>query len=263
MANDRAKMRTQPVLEVVCHAPGLKSLYFEKPFEAEPGQFVNLWVPGVDEKPFSVSDLSGGRMEISVKAYGAFSTRLLEAKPGDFLGIRGPFGKGFELEADGLLVAGGIGLAPIRFLSKRLQAAGLEHRTVIGLRSRADLIFPDEYASGADLMSEDGSVGGKGLVTGRLEAMLAERRPRVVYGAGPEKMLLAVRDLADRFQVPFQLSFERYMKCGFGLCGQCCLDGEGLRVCCEGPVFNREDLAKITELGKPHRTASGRRPAGS
>ncbi|MGC4116868.1 MAG: dihydroorotate dehydrogenase electron transfer subunit [Myxococcales bacterium] len=259
MAHDRAKMRTLKVLEVVMHAPGLKSLYFEQPFEATPGQFVNLWVPGVDEKPFSVSDLSGGRMEISVKAYGAFSTRLLETKAGEFLGVRGPFGRGFKLEPEGILVAGGIGLAPIRFLSKRLAAAGLAHRTVIGVRSKSDLIFPSEYAS-ADLTSEDGSAGGKGLVTGRLEAMISERRPRVIYGAGPEKMLLAVRDLADRFDVPYQLSMERYMKCGFGLCGQCCMDGEGLRVCCEGPVFNREDLAKITELGKPHRTASGRRP---
>ncbi len=259
MANDRAKMRTLAVREVVTHAPGLKSLYFEQPFEAAPGQFVTVWVPGVDEKPFSVSDMSGGRMEISVKAYGAFSTRLLESKPGDFLGVRGPFGRGFALEPDGLLVAGGIGLAPIRFLSKRLAAAGWPHRLVVGVRSRGDLIFPEEYA-GCELTSEDGSVGGRGLVTGRVEAMLAERRPRVIYGAGPEGMLLAVRDLADRFDVPYQLSMERYMKCGFGLCGQCCLDGEGLRVCCEGPVFTREDLAKITELGKPHRTASGRRP---
>jgi len=260
MANsDRAKMRTLRLLEVVQHAPGLKSLYFEQPFEAQPGQFVNLWIPGVDEKPFSVSNLAGGRMEISIKAYGAFSTRLIESKPGDWLGVRGPFGKGFRLEPDGLLVAGGIGLAPIRFLSKRLEAAGLAHRTVIGLRSKDDLIFPAEYA-GAALMSEDGSVGGKGLVTVRVEELIAERRPSVVYGAGPEKMLLAVRDLADRFEVPYQLSFERYVKCGFGLCGQCCLDGEGLRVCCEGPVFTREELAKITELGKPHRTASGRRP---
>lgn len=261
MANDRAKMRTLKVLEVVAHAPGLKSLYFEKPFEVQPGQFVNLWVPGVDEKPFSVSDLTGSRMEISVKAYGPFSTRLLETKAGEFLGVRGPFGQGFRLEPDGILVAGGIGLAPVRFLAKRLAVAGLAYRTVVGVRSKADLIFPAEHA-GADLMSEDGSVGGKGLVTARLEAMLAERRPRVVYGAGPEKMLLAVRDLADRFEVPYQLSLERYMKCGFGLCGQCCMDGEGLRVCCEGPVFGREDLARITELGEPHRVASGRRPAG-
>lgn len=261
MANDRAKMRTLKVLEVVAHAPGLKSLYFEKPFEAGPGQFVNLWIPGVDEKPFSVSDLTATRMEVSVKAYGAFSTRLMETKAGELLGVRGPFGQGFELEPDGLLVAGGIGLAPVRFLAKRLAAAGLAHRTVVGVRSTSDLIFPAEYA-GADLMSEDGSVGGKGLVTARVEAMLAERRPKVVYGAGPEKMLLAVRDLADRFDVPYQLSMERYMKCGFGLCGQCCMDGEGLRVCCEGPVFDREDLARITELGKPHRAASGRRPAG-
>ncbi|MBI5543250.1 MAG: hypothetical protein HY901_05140 [Deltaproteobacteria bacterium] len=128
---DPAKMRTLRVLEVVEHGPGLKSLYFEQPFEAEPGQFVNVWIPGVDEKPFSISDLSGGRLELSVKAYGAFSSRLLEARPGDYLGIRGPFGHGFRLESDAVLVAGGIGLAPIRFLSHRLTARGMAHRVVI------------------------------------------------------------------------------------------------------------------------------------
>lgn len=255
----RAKMRTLPVLEVVAHGPGLKSLYFEQTFDGAPGQFVNLWIPGVDEKPFSISDLAGGRMELSIKAYGPFSTKLMDAKPGDRLGIRGPFGHPFRLEPDGLLAAGGIGLAPLRFLARRLEAKGLSYRLAIGLRSKADLIFPAEYAS-ASLASEDGSIGTKGLVTGRVEALIDERRPRLIYGAGPEPMLLAVQAIAERREVPYQLSFERYMKCGFGLCGQCALDGSGIRVCTEGPVLEREALEGVTDLGQPHRTASGRRP---
>ncbi|MBI5543251.1 MAG: hypothetical protein HY901_05145 [Deltaproteobacteria bacterium] len=131
------------------------------------------------------------------------------------------------------------------------------------MNSSADLIFPADY-QGAALASEDGSVGRRGLVTSLLEEMLESGpRPRAVYGAGPERMLLAVQELVTRFEVPFQLSFERYMKCGFGLCGQCALDGSGVQVCTEGPVLERQDLEGVTDLGQPHRTASGRRPATS
>jgi dihydroorotate dehydrogenase electron transfer subunit len=258
----RAKVRTLQVLEVVTHAPLLASLYLEQTFEADPGQFVNVWIPGLDEKPFSISDLSGGRLELTVKGIGPFSRRMAGMKAGEWLGIRGPFGHGFSLQGEAILVAGGSGLAPIRFLAKRLAARSLPFRLAIGVRTASDLIFPADLG-GAELMSDDGSLGGAGLVTVRLAQMLATRRPAIVYGAGPEPMLLAVRDLAERAGVPYELSLERYMKCGFGICGQCCLDGLGVRVCTEGPVLKREDLEGVTDLGKPHRTASGRRAAGS
>jgi len=261
MSLDRAKMRTLRVLEVVRHGPQLGSFYLERTFDAEPGQFVNVWVPGLDEKPFSISDLTATRLELSVKAVGRLSTRLLEMRSGDWVGLRGPFGRGFSIQDDSLLVAGGSGLAPVRFLAHRLAERGFAFRLAIGVKTRADLFFSEEYEK-HEPMSEDGSVGGTGLVTQRVAQWIGERRPRQICAAGPEPMMLAVRALADRAEVPYELSLERYMKCGFGLCGQCCLDGAGLRVCCEGPVFRREDLEGITELGQPHRMASGRRPPG-
>jgi dihydroorotate dehydrogenase electron transfer subunit len=254
-----AKMHTYPVVRVVEHGPFLKSFYFQKHFHAEPGQFVNLWIPGVDEKPFSISDMDGELMELSVKAVGPFSRKLMEAKVGDWLGIRGPFGKGFSLERDSIVVGGGIGIAPLRFLRRRLEEKGLKHRVLWGLRTKADLIFPEELGRGAELMSEDGSVGGKGLVTERLEQMLERERPQLIYGAGPEPMLLAVLRIAEQRGIPYQLSFERYMKCGIGICGQCCMDGSGIRLCVEGPVLGPSEVAEVTDLGEPHRIASGRR----
>ena len=258
MSLDKAKMRTAPILEVVEHAPALASLWTEQLFEVEPGQFVNVWIPGLDEKPFSVSDLSKGRMELTVKGIGPFSRRLASMKPGERLGLRGPFGHGFSLTDDSLLVAGGTGLAPIRFLARRLAARALAYRLAIGVRSKADLIFPAEW-SDARLSSDDGTLGTRGLVTSVMEQLIAERRPKLVCAAGPEPMLVAVREIATRLGLSFELSFERYMKCGFGICGQCCLDGTGLRVCTEGPVLKRKDLEGVTDLGLPHRTASGRR----
>lgn len=256
---DKAKIRTLRVLEVVEHAPLLVSLYVERIFDAEPGQFVNVWLPGLDEKPFSISDLTATRMELSAKGIGTFSKKLVAVKPGEWIGIRGPFGNGFSLQDDGLLVGGGTGVAPLRFLAHRLSERGFTYRTAVGVRTRSDLFFATDYDA-ADVMSDDGSIGGKGLVTARVEQLLQEKRPRMLYVAGPEPMLLAVRALAERLDVPYELSLERYMKCGFGLCGQCSLDGAGHRVCTEGPIFGRGALEGVTELGLPHRIASGRRP---
>jgi dihydroorotate dehydrogenase electron transfer subunit len=252
-------MRTFKVVRVIEHAPLLKSFYVDAPFAAEPGQFVNLWIPGVDEKPFSISDLADGLLELSVKGLGSFTRRLMDVRPGDWLGIRGPHGSPFRLEDNSVLVGGGIGFAPLRFLARRLRDAGLKHRVAIGVRARDDLIFSTEL-TGYEIASEDGSVGELGRVTGVLEPMLDAARPRAIYAAGPEPMLLAVRDIAKQRGIPAQLSLERYMKCGVGLCGQCCLDGPGARVCVEGPVFEGSALEGVTELGAPHRTASGRRP---
>jgi len=256
-----AKMRTYPVVSVVSHGPGLKSFRFEKPFAAKPGQFVNVWLPEVGEKPISISELNEKELELTVKAVGPFTRRMMEVQAGDWLGLRGPYGSAFGLKPDALLVAGGVGLAPLRFLSRTMERAGWAHRLLVGIRTASELAFPADYRdrSWVRLASDDGSVGTQGLVTKLVEAAIEERRPRVICAAGPEPMLLAVRELALKAGIPHELSFERYMKCGVGICGQCCLDGEGLRMCVEGPVLDERQLQKVTELGKPHRSASGRR----
>ena len=100
-------MRSQPIRQVATHSAELKSFLFEQTFDAEPGQFVMLWIPGLDEKPFSVSDVWDGKIEITAKAVGPFSRALMDCKPGDRLGLRGPFGRGFRPRGRGLVVAGG------------------------------------------------------------------------------------------------------------------------------------------------------------
>ena len=75
---------------------------------------------------------------------------------------------------------------------------------------------------------------------------------------GPEIMEMKVAEICYKNNIPFEVSLERYMKCGFGICGQCCVDPVGWRMCVEGPVIDGEKLKKITEFGKYHRTASGK-----
>jgi len=266
-------MKTFPVVRVTEHHPALKSFYFETPFRASPGQFVNVWLPGMDEKPFSVSDVDCGLMEITVRAVGPFTRAMMNTRVRDYLGLRGPFGNGFQVMDNALLVGGGIGIAPIRFLANTMKRAGHSMTVLLGGRAGTEVVFQDDFSAlDAAIFTEDGSIGTAGLVTDGLDRAGAGARARAGAGAGagsgfstlcacgPEGMLLAVRKWAEQRGLHYQLAFERYMKCGIGICGQCSLDGSGIRLCTEGPVLNSEQLAGVTELGKPQRDASGRRP---
>lgn len=253
-------MHSLPIRQVVAHSAELKSFQFEQTFAAEPGQFVMLWIPGLDEKPFSVSDVRDGWIEITAKAVGPFSRALMECRPGERLGVRGPFGRGFRPRGRGLVVGGGMGIAPLRYLVHRLAQDGFEFSTVLGARTVWDLMFADEFArSGAQLATDDGSVGEKGLVVTLAERLCVRRPLDVLYGCGPEPMLVALKKLADRLGVDCQLSLERYMKCGIGVCGSCCVDGSGICICREGPVLDKAELDRVADFGLPHRDATGRR----
>lgn len=254
------EMHSLPIEQVVFHAAGLKSFLFEQTFAVEPGQFVLLWIPGLDEKPFSVSDVRDGLIELTAKAVGPFSRALLERKPGDRLGLRGPFGRGFRPRGRGLVVGGGMGIAPLRYLAHRLERDGMEFKTVLGARSGQELMFADDFARlGAQFATDDGSLGKQCLVTS-LAARLCEEEPfDVIYGCGPEPMLMALKKLADQTGSDCQLSLERHMKCGIGVCGSCCVDGSGICICREGPVLDRTELDRVADFGLPHRDATGAR----
>lgn len=256
----RGEMHTHPVEEVIVHHEGLKSFVFEQTFGIEPGQFVMLWIPGVDEKPFSVSDVRNGKIEITAKAVGLFSRALMDCAPGTRLGLRGPFGRGFRPRGRGLVVGGGMGIAPLRYLVHRLSRDGAEFQTVLGARTARDLMFADDFTRlGAHFATDDGSLGKKGFVLPLAEKLCAEEKFNIIYGCGPEPMLVALKALADRFGIDCQLSLERHMKCGIGVCGSCCVDGSGLCICREGPVLDSAQLNQITDFGLPHRDATGAR----
>ena len=254
-------MRTFPIKKIVEHGPGVKSFYFERMFGTRPGQFINLWLPGVDEKPFSVSCEFNGLMEISVKAYGAFTKELMKRQVGDRLGLRGPFGHGFTLKENSLLIGGGIGIAPLRLLAQNLSDSGMRFVSLMGAATEYELIFKSDFEaiSNCYFYTDDGSFGRKGLVTENLLKIIRAEKIEYIFAAGPEIMFVKVKELIDPLNIPYEFCMERYMKCGIGICGQCVLDDSGVRLCVEGPVLNQEDLKGVTELGKVHRNASGRR----
>jgi dihydroorotate dehydrogenase electron transfer subunit len=215
-------------------------------------------------------------LTLTIARVGPFSTALHERKVGDRVGWRGPYGRGFSLHKDrpALLVSGGCGVAPLYFLATRAVEQGLPTTVALGARSAFDLPYVEQFRTlGVDLLlaTDDGSLGYRGNVTDAIHGTLDSNRksqmanqhsairilPSAIYACGPEPMLVAIHHLCREHAVPGQLSLERHMKCGFGLCGQCALDG--YLVCRDGPVFDVEQLDGLRDFGHAHRSATGRR----
>ncbi|MFW5808805.1 MAG: dihydroorotate dehydrogenase electron transfer subunit, partial [Spirochaetota bacterium] len=132
-------------------------------------------------------------------------------------------------------------------------------------RSADELLFPGGLIDAANQYdcTDDGSAGEKGTVLDICALHLRYTDYDSIAVSGPEPMLQAVINSLDGLNVPSFFLIERYMKCAIGICGQCSLDPDGVRVCVEGPVFERSRLAALTEFGSYKRDAAGlRRPFG-
>lgn len=227
-----------------------------------PGQFIMLW-DFEDEKPMSISLIDPIKEEIgiSIKRVGKFTSHVHSLNEGDRLGLRGPYGRGFQLIGSKILaVGGGIGMAPISAFVDFALERGVEVDVVCASLTLSELLFRDRMQkAGARVLSctDDGSCGFRGFATHRVQELLDENEYDLIVCCGPELMMKGVLDLADRKQIPSQFSMERWMKCALGLCGQCCVDDTGWRVCVEGPVFWGHELKMIKEFGKYHRDSTG------
>jgi dihydroorotate dehydrogenase electron transfer subunit len=244
--------RMMRIIEVHQETTGLCSIWVEGAIPFHPGQFIMVWVPELDEKPYAVSQTAPGRMAMLVRARGPFSTHLSGMKPGEQIGLRGPYGRGFTLKPGGVIVAGGCGMAILAPLKDRLPDAPL----IFGALSANEVIYRKRFPD-ARICTDDGSLGVHGLPTELLKVELDRRPVSIVYTCGPEVMMRAVFDLCEARGVECEAALERYMKCGFGLCGQCAC-GEML-VCRDGPVFNSASLRRMEEFGRTARLKTGGR----
>jgi len=223
-----------------------------------PGQFFMTWLPRFDEKPYALSHLDAERMAITVHRRGPFSTRLCELRAGAKVGFRGPYGRGFwDIEKYAgsprvALMGGGCGTAVLAPLAERLPRATL----VQGANSASMLVYLDRFPSQV-VFTDDGSAGRNGYPTEWLKERAAAGGLDMVYTCGPEVMAEAVVSICRDAGVGCQVSMERYMKCGIGVCGQCECDGR--LVCKDGPTFSREELARMPSFGRARRDKSGRR----
>lgn len=227
-----------------------------------PGQFVMaLTDAGRDpylRRAFSVFDVSRGdgpcRLELLGKVIGPGTARLAARRAGDTVRILGPLGRGFRLEPAGraALVAGGVGSAALLLLARALAAAGTTFDVLYGGRRAADLACADRFAelaqsAGGELLpvTEDGSLGRRGLVTELLDEGLDARRWQHVYTCGPMPMMAHVATLAARHGVRGQAALETPMGCGYGACLGCAVphrEGRFALCCQDGPVFDLDEV---------------------
>jgi len=248
-------------VDIIGESRSVRTFVLGDAVDAQPGQFIMTWLPGVDEKPLSIA--WDNPLTIAVAAIGPFSYALHEKKIGDIVGWRGPYGRPYRLDParPALLVGGGYGAAPLYFLARRAQAQGIAVTVALGARKADDLIFVRRFEEAGIpiiLATDDGSLGFHGYVTAavRADGILEDRHP-AIYACGPEGMLVALHRLCLELGLPGQLSVERYMKCGFGLCGQCALDD--ILTCVDGPVLTVEQLTGKADFGHFHRGTTGRR----
>ena len=244
----------------VDETPSIKTVRFNERLAATPGQFVMVWVPGVDEFPMSVSYTEDG-LGVTYQILGDGTKALASKVKGDRVGIRGPYGKGFAIHGKQLLVvAGGAGMAPLAPFVEQSVAHGASVDLVLGARTSTDLLFESRATkAGARvrISTDDGSKGFKGLATELTESVLAKNRFDSVYACGPEKMLVGVLKMAESRKLPMQASLERMMRCGIGICDSCAIDGR--HVCRDGPVFSERELRALDELGKTKLDMCGRK----
>ena len=224
----------------------------------QPGQFAHVRILPLSDallrRPFSIFQVCGDTLAILYKTIGRGTEVLSHMRPGEELSMIGPLGHGFTVPSAGsetpFLIAGGYGMAALYLLAQRSPQKGI---VFVGGRRRVDILCEEEFrALGWEVRvtTEDGSHGQKGLVTQVLQTELERRAPgRKLFACGPTPLLKAVGQLAAEFKLPAELSLDKHMGCGIGVCLTCVVpikagDGwEYQRTCTDGPVFDSRQIA--------------------
>ncbi len=256
-----ARLQVVPLLEVVRENHHTTTFRFRADLGGAAGQFVMVWIPGYDELPMALSYL-GPVKGITVHAYGDATKALGEFRPGDRIGVRGPYGNTFKLEGQKVLaVAGGTGMASIIAAIEAFAQQGAEVTTAVGARTAEELLFVDRASASGEVhvSTDDGSRGFHGFVPGLADRLLEKHRYDQILTCGPERMMKLIVDAARSRGIKVQASLERYMKCGIGICDACAFDDK--LVCVDGPVFTGPQLATSGDFGAYRRTKDGRRVA--
>jgi len=234
----------------------------------DPGQFVMVSIPGVGEAPISITSSpsrSNGTFELCVRRVGDVTNVLHRMKPGEYVGIRGPFGHGFPIEQmrgkDLLFAPGGLGLAPLRSLINQvLDERGSFGRVIIlyGAKRPAELLFRDEleeWAARDDVefhvtvdRGDETWDGHVGVITTLFPLITVDPRNTVAVTCGPPIMYrFVIMEMLGKGipETQIYLSLERRMKCGVGKCGHCQIND--LYCCQDGPVFTYAQIKNVPE----------------
>ena len=253
------------ITEIIDETPTIKTFKFEWDFEElgkpNPGEFVMVWNFN-NEKPMSIAQINDNELAITVKNIGEFTSQLHDLDIGSQIGVRGSYGSGFDNSFEGkkiIAIGGGVGMAPINAIASDLSKSN-DVSVIVAAQTKDELLYGESLEKlgvSVHYCTDDGSFGFEGFATNCLSDLLESSTYDYAFVCGPEIMMKGIFDILEDADIPGQYSLERYMKCALGVCGQCCVDGEGWRICVEGPVFENEKIYRITEFAKYRRDASG------
>lgn len=244
------------ILEKEYFSPKVVKLVVEAPLIAKsrkPGHFVIVRVGERGERiPLTISDADPerGTITLVVQAIG-YSTELICAlNPGDFLtDVVGPLGRATHIENYGTVVCsgGGVGVAPLLPIIKAMKAAGNKVISVLAARTADLIILEDEVRRNSDeviIMTDDGSMGRKGLVTNGIEDVVNREKVDFVVTIGPAIMMKFVALTTAKYDIPTICSLNTIMVDGTGMCGACrvTVGGKTRFVCVDGPEFDAHQV---------------------
>jgi dihydroorotate dehydrogenase electron transfer subunit len=248
--------------------------------KAGPGQFVNIKVSGDDvpllRRPFSIHRVKGPNIEVIYELLGKGTELLSQRKAGEYLDVIGPLGNGFDYASCAMrhalcvLVAGGMGVAPLIFLTEKLmegksQKSKVKILVLLGAKTKNQILCENEFKKlGCEIKiaTDDGSRGFEGKVTELLEEVLAPgsrlqapgrklvacslQLAAIIYACGPRPMLKEISRVSKRYGIPAQVSLEEHIACGIGACLGCVVKTQDTleykRVCKDGPVFEASQI---------------------
>ena len=246
------KQSLAPIIATSEVMPGVSLVWLEPPeivSEAKPGQFVMVYCgeETLLRRPLSIHQVDGGKLALLFSVVGKGTRWLSQCKLGDKIDLFGPLGNGFSIHPASpnlLLVAGGIGIAPLYLLAQEALSKGHSVRLLLGA-STAGQLYPRHFLPPEVeliIATEDGTDGKKGMITDLLPDFTGWADQ--IFACGPASMYRAMVAQPPQKAKPVQISLEVRMGCGLGVCYGCTVKTKnGLKqVCKDGPVFNLEDI---------------------
>lgn len=242
-------------------------LQFTSPYIAKvsnPGNFLHIKIePTILRRPLSIHKIQQDKVYILFRVRGKGTKALSQMQKGDVLDIIGPLGNGFSCDRRAaikkrrILIAGGLGVAPLVFLGQRLRESSnkklnpeIRNVVLLGAKNKAEVLCEEEFKKigfKPYIATEDGSKGLRGTVIDLLKEILTTYHLPLtteIYACGPKEMFYQIHKLVKRYpRVNCQVSFEQFMGCGLGICCGCVIETKHghKKVCKDGPVFGLKE----------------------
>ncbi|MEE0943941.1 MAG: dihydroorotate dehydrogenase electron transfer subunit [Clostridia bacterium] len=219
-----------------------------------PGQFLHVLCGDKVflRRPISICDAYDDKLRFIFEVKGEGTAELSKMKIGDEIDIMGPLGNGFidKQYNHPVIIGGGIGVFPLFKLAKVYEMVNVKPEIFLGFRSKDRVVMEDEFSSIANthISTDDGSYGYNGYAAAMMEEYLDNNPCDVIFSCGPTPMLKAIKNIAEKRNIPCRISLEQRMGCGIGACLVCSCETlfvgthKYRRVCKDGPVFNASEV---------------------